>query len=203
MITHWNCVFLAQTHRFCLSRVHRGKEVWISMSLSTTVSIHQVCQVPYYWYACQSNYATQQTVLTLNSVSYSYAHINCPQVLKLYAWEEAFQRRLQVIRDQELHYVRKAAIYLSGTAISFSCSTVMVSANTRVIFVVSLNIMMKVFAARQYNAINWGFTHFTHEQFNKLWPGVVHAGFQSSSGPTRHSIIVRILLPKKIWRIEF
>ena len=100
------------------------------MSLSTMVCIrsHKVYQAPYCCYACQSNYATQQTVLTLNSVFYSHAHINRPQVLKLYAWEEAFQRRLQVIRDQELHYVRKAAIYLSGTAISFSCSTVMVSA---------------------------------------------------------------------------
>ena len=47
-------------------------------------------------------------------------------MLKLYAWDEAFQQRLQGIRDQELHYVRKAAIYFSGTAISFSCSTVMV-----------------------------------------------------------------------------
>ena len=48
------------------------------------------------------------------------------QVLKLYAWEEAFQQRLQGIRNQELGFVRKAAIFFSGTVMSFSCSTVMV-----------------------------------------------------------------------------
>ncbi len=49
------------------------------------------------------------------------------QVLKLYAWEGAFQERLRTVRDEELGYIRNIAFYLAGTSISFTCAPVLVS----------------------------------------------------------------------------
>ncbi len=48
------------------------------------------------------------------------------QVLKLYAWEGAFQKRLLQVRDKELNYIQRVAFYLSGTTITFSSAPVLV-----------------------------------------------------------------------------
>ena len=52
--------------------------------------------------------------------------VTCMQVLKLYAWEGAFQERLLDVRNEELSYIKKAAFYLAGTSISFTCAPVLV-----------------------------------------------------------------------------
>ncbi len=48
------------------------------------------------------------------------------QVLKLYAWEGAFQDRLKIVRDKELSLIKRAAFYLAGTSISFSSAPILV-----------------------------------------------------------------------------
>ena len=55
------------------------------------------------------------------------------KVLKLYAWEEAFQEKLLDVRDQELSFIRKSALYFSGTVISLTCAPVMVSGNWNIV----------------------------------------------------------------------
>ncbi len=56
--------------------------------------------------------------------------LNGIKVLKLYAWEGAFQRKLLQIRDQELDNIKRAAFYLTGTSVSFTCAPVLVSTKT-------------------------------------------------------------------------
>ena len=49
------------------------------------------------------------------------------QVLKLYAWEGAFQKKLESIRDLELSNIKKAAFYMSGSIVSLTCAPALVS----------------------------------------------------------------------------
>ena len=57
----------------------------------------------------------------------------CRQVLKLYAWEEAFQARIEEIRVKELHVIKKAAMYFCGTVVTFTCAPVLVGHDYRLI----------------------------------------------------------------------
>ncbi len=52
--------------------------------------------------------------------------LNGIKVLKLYAWEGAFQTKLFGIREKELQMIKKAAFFLSGTVTTFNCAPVMV-----------------------------------------------------------------------------
>ncbi len=52
--------------------------------------------------------------------------LNGISVLKLFAWEGAFQKKLLVIRDDELDNIKKAAFYLTGTSVTLTCAPILV-----------------------------------------------------------------------------
>lgn len=49
------------------------------------------------------------------------------KILKFYAWEEAFLRRVSVLRDGELHALKKSQILYSVSLASFNSSSFLVS----------------------------------------------------------------------------
>ena len=49
------------------------------------------------------------------------------QVLKLYAWEGAFQGKLADLRRIEISHMLKAAFYVAGMSISLNCVPILVS----------------------------------------------------------------------------
>ena len=49
------------------------------------------------------------------------------KVLKLYAWEGAFEKNVAEVRDKEVETIKKAAYLLGGSAISFTGAPVIVS----------------------------------------------------------------------------
>lgn len=53
--------------------------------------------------------------------------LNGIKVLKLYAWEGAFQKKILGVREKELHLIKKTAFYFTSTIVSFACAPVIVS----------------------------------------------------------------------------
>ena len=49
------------------------------------------------------------------------------RVLKLYAWEDSFERKIGEIRDAEVYVLRKAAFLNAATAVCWFCAPFMVS----------------------------------------------------------------------------
>ena len=52
--------------------------------------------------------------------------LNGVKVIKLYAWEDHFQRDVQSIRDNELSVLRRITYLNAGLSFSWSCAPFMV-----------------------------------------------------------------------------
>jgi hypothetical protein len=52
--------------------------------------------------------------------------LNGIKVIKLYAWEGAFEKSVSQVRDKEVVTIKKAAYLLGGSAISFTGAPIIV-----------------------------------------------------------------------------
>ena len=50
-----------------------------------------------------------------------------PQVLKLYAWEESFMKKIKLVRKKELKYSRNSGLWGAGFMFTFGCAPTLVS----------------------------------------------------------------------------
>ena len=53
--------------------------------------------------------------------------LNGIKVLKLYAWENAFEKTVGEVRDKEVSTIKKAAYYVAGSAVSLTGAPLIVS----------------------------------------------------------------------------
>jgi len=63
--------------------------------------------------------------------------LNGIKVLKLYAWELSFQKKVLAIRDQELDVLRKAAYLNAASSFTWTCAPFLVSLTTFAVYVLS------------------------------------------------------------------
>lgn len=63
--------------------------------------------------------------------------LNGMKVLKLYAWEKSFERKILGIREMELTVLRKAAYLNAATAITWFCAPFLVALSSFAVFVLS------------------------------------------------------------------
>nr|KAG5685762.1 hypothetical protein BaRGS_004408 [Batillaria attramentaria] len=56
------------------------------------------------------------------------------KVIKLSAWEESFQRRVTEVRDEEVRYLKKVAIYNTITVFNWVCLPVLVTTGTLLLY---------------------------------------------------------------------
>lgn len=60
--------------------------------------------------------------------------LNGIRVLKLYAWEMAFIRSINHIREQELGYIRQKAIISAASSVLWTFTPILVSMRMRLFF---------------------------------------------------------------------
>jgi hypothetical protein len=53
--------------------------------------------------------------------------LNGIKVIKLYAWEGAFEKNVTEVRDKEVDAVKKGAYLIGGTAVNFNAAPFIVS----------------------------------------------------------------------------
>ena len=63
--------------------------------------------------------------------------LNGMKVLKLYAWEPSFMKKLMAIREEEMVVLRKSLYLFSAVHFSFSCAPVFVAVAAFASFILS------------------------------------------------------------------
>ncbi|KAK2141833.1 hypothetical protein LSH36_1034g00008 [Paralvinella palmiformis] len=79
----------------------------------------------------------QQMVYKDNRIKLLSEILNGIKVLKLYAWEESFEKMILDIRKKELHVMRKAALLNAASSFAWACAPFLVSLVTFAAYVLS------------------------------------------------------------------